>query len=539
MASLTYTPVGAAGFRCVLVSTIGTELVIVQTSPEEPDQLTGDLGLRNNLAIVNSLTAFANHEFLSRRLRNAETRASHHKLAESFEAQCLTLCEMVEDAALDGPIGWCSGCFAQTEHRLVKGMTRPTPAYLCTGCGAAMTRCIAPNCDNFANRPVRRMAAPSFCAEHRHDIPAFDKLDQRLESLDSYAEWLSFERRNLRRMTKITIGAAGVAAVIVPAAFVAAPAIGGAIGSMSTGLSGAAASSHGLAVLGFGTVASGGAGMAGGTAVICTTGGALGGILGAVTTSAYVGADDSFAIERLADGTGTPVIFIKGFFTENDDGWGDWEELIRARYPAAPIYRVRWGSKELSALGAMLGMSVAREGLKRVVIGQAARATKLAASKLGPLSAAFTAAGIAKNPWSVAHARAGMTGAILADLIKRTEDNFILVGHSLGARVAVTAAQALGTNPEGAPRIEAMHLLGAAVDSRGDWHSLNNAVADTVWNYWSDNDAVLGVAYRAARAGGEAVGQTGFNSGFARIKDRNESKQVGGHTDYVPNIKLR
>ena len=81
--------------------------------------------------------------------------------------------------------------------------------------------------------------------------------------------------------------------------------------------------------------------------------------------------------------------------------------------------------------------------------------------------------------------------------------------------------------------------MGAAVDNRGDWHSLNNAVTDTVWNYWSDNDAVLGVAYRAARAGGAAVGQTGFNSGFAQIKDRNVSKQVGGHTDYVPNIKLR
>ncbi len=538
MASLTYTPNGATGFRCVLVSTIGTELEIIQTKPDEADQLTGDLGLRNNLSIVRSLTAYANHEFLARRLRNEETRASHHKLAGAFEEICLSLCEMVENAALEGPTGWCSACFTRTEHRPVKGMTRPTPAYLCTGCGAAVTRCVAPQCDHFANRPIRRIAAPSFCAEHRHDIPGFDKLDQALESLDRYAEWLEFDKRNLRRLTQITLGAAGSAVAIAPAAFLAAPAIGGAIGSM-TGLSGAAATSHGLALIGGGSVASGGLGMAGGTAVVTAVGGALGGRLGAATTSAYVGADDSFAIERLADGTGTSVVFITGFLTEKNTDWAEWGELIRARYPAAPIYRVRWGAKELAALGSLLGVGAAQQGLKRALLKQGLRASKKVGSQLGPISAAFTAAGLASNPWSVAHARAGMTGAILADLIKRTDDNFILAGHSLGARVAVTTAQALAANSGDEPLIESMHLLGAAVDNGGDWQSLNNAVTDTVWNYWSGNDGVLGLGYRTARIGGVAVGHTGFNSGFARIKDQNVSKQVQGHSDYVPNIRLR
>jgi len=151
----------------------------------------------------------------------------------------------------------------------------------------------------------------------------------------------------------------------------------------------------------------------------------------------------------------------------------------------------------------------------------------------------FAAADLAANPWSVAHARAGMTGAALADLIKRTDQNYVLIGHSLGARVAVTAAQALGTNRDEPPRIEAMHLLGAAVDDGGDWHTLNTAVSDTIWNYWSRNDKVLGIAYRAARAGGVAVGHAGFDSGFARIKDRDVSKLVPSHSAYVPNIKLR
>jgi len=538
VASLTYTPKGTSGFRCVLVSTIGTELEIIQTEPDEPDQLAGDLGLRNNLAIVRSLTAFANHEFLARRLRNEETRASHQKQAADFEEICLSLCEMVEDAAPDGPVGWCSACFARSEHRPVEGMARPTPAYLCAECGAVTTRCVSPLCDNFANRPIRRIAAPSFCAEHRHEVPGFDKLDQRLDSLDCYREWLSFDKRNLHRLTKVTMGAAGAAIAIAPAAFLAAPAIGGAIGSM-TGLSGAAATSHGLALLGGGSIAGGGLGMAGGTAVVTAVGGALGGRLGGAVTAAYVGADDSFGIERLTEGTGTPVVFITGFLTEKHTENEGWRKLIRERYPTAPIYRVRWGAKELGALVSLVGVGVAQQKLKGKLLKQALRASKKVGSQFGPLSAAFTAAGFASNPWSVAHARAGMTGAVLADLMKRTGETFILAGHSLGARVAVTAAQALGSDASDEPRIEAMHLLGAAIEIGGDWDSLDHAVAGTVWNYWSSNDNVLGRGYRTLRFGAVAVGHSGFISGFTRIKDQDVSKQVAGHSDYVTNIKLR
>ncbi len=43
----------------------------------------------------------------------------------------------------------------------------------------------------------------------------------------------------------------------------------------------------------------------------------------------------------------------------------------------------------------------------------------------------------------------------------------------------VTAAQALATQP-GPPRIESMHLLGAAVGRKGDWHSLEGAASGII-----------------------------------------------------------
>jgi hypothetical protein len=68
----------------------------------------------------------------------------------------------------------------------------------------------------------------------------------------------------------------GVAAG-VPLLALAAPAIGGVVGTMVMGLHGAAAVNAGLAALGHGALAAGGWGIAGGTSVLMAGGGALGG----------------------------------------------------------------------------------------------------------------------------------------------------------------------------------------------------------------------------------------------------------------------
>src|SRR5699024_7779034 len=122
-----------------------------------------------------------------------------------------------------------------------------------------------------------------------------------------------------------------------------APAIGGAIGTLG-GLSGAAATSHGLALLGGGSLAAGGLGMAGGTAVVTATGTALGGAIGATTVTAYTKADKSFDVERLKDGDGPPVVIASGFLTEGDRGWGPWRRMVEGAYPTSPVYRVTWGA---------------------------------------------------------------------------------------------------------------------------------------------------------------------------------------------------
>ena len=321
-------------------------------------------------------------------------------------------------------------------------------------------------------------------------------------------------------------------------ALFAAPAVGAALGSSMLGgsLTGAAATSHGLAMLGGGAVASGGLGMAGETAVVTATGTALGGALGATTVSAYTGADRSFAIELMRPGVGTPVVFATGFLTEGRSGWADWKRLIDTRYPGAPVYQLHWGAKELKDLTALLASNGGKAAVRALLVQGARRGNK--AFGLPGIGWVLGAHGVVTNAWTVAKTRAAMTGASLAELVARTiEGPYVLMGHSLGGRVMVTAAQTLATRP-GPPRIESMHLLGAAVGRESDWRSLDAAVTGTTWNYWSANDNVLRWLYTLAEIGETAVGQAGFRSKFPRIKDRNVTRLVRAHSTYVSKARL-
>ncbi|WP_031278508.1 DUF726 domain-containing protein [Candidatus Microthrix parvicella] len=113
----------------------------------------------------------------------------------------------------------------------------------------------------------------------------------------------------------------------------------------------------------------------------------------------------------------------------------------------------------------------------------------------------------------------------------------MLVGHSLGARVMVVAAQALGTKKDG-PRVEAAHLVGAAIGAKSDWSPLTERVNDAVYNYHSTNDNVLKRLYSVAMAGQKAAGLTGFTPTPPKLKNVDVSDQVRRHSDYFANIAM-
>jgi len=278
--------------------------------------------------------------------------------------------------------------------------------------------------------------------------------------------------------------------------------------------------------------------MAGGTMVVTAMGAGLGGLLGGLTTASYVRSDPSFKLEKLRDGDGPTVLLANGFLTEGSDGWGGWRRMVDERYPDNPVYRVHWGSKELKSLAVLAGSALGKQAAKQAVIKLALRANKKAATAIPLLGPLLVGSGLAANPWHVAKSRANMTGAIVADLIARTDgESFVLIGHSLGARVMATAAETLGTR-DAPPKIESLHLFGAAVSAGVDGRTLTEAVSQRVHNYHSGNDFVLKYLYRFAQGGGQAGGLAGFKTRRPKIKNHDVSRKVPSHSAYFDAVRL-
>jgi hypothetical protein len=539
MANVTFTPMKEIGIACTIRSAQGRSLALSGTLADVEPISNGHPAMVRNRALLHNLWSFGKFEKQYRVLRNREKRDSFAKQADAHKKVAVGIADLIDLESTSSHAAWCSACLMHTDHRkLTVGLSR-LPAYLCTSCGSPTLRCAAPGCPHMATRGFGALQIPRYCAEHRHDIPGFEKANAKIGALEDYRDFLTFDKMNWALGSKVggVVAAAGI--VVGTGGLVLAPAIGGAIGTLVGGYTGAAATSYGLALLGGGSLAAGGLGMAGGTAVVAGLGGALGGGLGALVTTAYIGADKSFRIEKLSDGPGTPVIVASGFLTEGDNSWGDWEPIIRRRYPKSPVYRVHWGSKELGALAILVGGGIGKASLTFIIKAAAARASKAAAKKVIPgATAALLAADIARNPWHTAKVRADSTGVALAGLLARTDvESYILVGHSLGARAMVTTAQTLATKSDG-PKVDTVHTLGAAIGAKGDWRILNDAVTNAVYNYYSTNDNVLKYLYSIAEAGEQSAGLRGFASKFPKIRDRNVSRFVNSHSDYCGQVKL-
>ena len=531
---------GGDQLECRIVSPHWMELVLTGSTDEvEPSVIQGSEVLARNQALINNAWAYAKFTHLGVSLPTRQEQERAEKTADSYLKIAEWLADLSDDPVVSTKPGWCSSCFSYSEHQKLDRPRGNLPAYLCVSCGSATLPCADLRCPNMAIRERGVLRVPKYCAEHSHSITGFEKANHKMETLEEYKEFLTYDKTNLSRNTKLVGGGAVGLAAAIPAALLAAPAIGGAIGVALTQYSGAAAMSYGLAFLGGGSVASGGLGMLGGTYVIATVGGLLGTSVSASVTNAYVREDKSFRIEFIRDGKGAPVLLCNGFLSEGVEGWGEWKPMVNERYPDAPVYRIQWGAKELKDLGILASGSAIKAASAMTIKAAASSATKAGARLIGPLSPILVGAGLAKNPWHVAKNRADKTGVVLADLLARTkQDSFILIGHSLGARVMVVAAEALSTKIDG-PKIEAVHLTGAAIGSEGEWGPLVSRVEESVFNYHSQNDLVLKYLYGSVSPGNKAAGLVGFQAPPPKLVNVDVTSSVNGHSEYLDNVTLR
>ena len=464
--------------------------------------------------------------------------------------------ENISDTYLDSDLekikSYCSWCFEEHTCTLKEKNNLTRNIYICDGCGKEIVKCRV--CNNKAkyaetNTNDVNLWSNNFCAVHEGTIAKFETLNLSLENIDDYKIIVERNEKNYKQIGTTAAYTIGGAAVIAPLALVAAPAIGGAIGTSILGYSGAAATNAGLATLGGGALAAGGAGMAGGVAVVTAAGSALGGRYGAVISNSYFGDIEGFDIVQVKSGIEPAIICIDGFLTEEDKTTADtWVESLQNHYPEHAVYHVKWESKRLRDLASYIASSLSTDQLKKNILISALSASKSAATKIAPLGMAFQTLGLVSNPWSVASIKAYETGILLADIIARTNKKYILIGHSLGARVIYSCLASLKTKET--PYIKDVHLLGGAVDNncvsnndRVNWNDLHHTVSGKIYNYFSQNDTVLQILYKAGEAVkfefGNPIGRHEIDNEF--INNINVSNYINGHTEYkkkLPNILI-
>lgn len=137
-----------------------------------------------NPALVHNAWAYAKHEKESRVLKDPEKKASHHKQAKAHAETAEKIAELVDELGHSTRSGWCSSCFTLSEHQKVKKGRTSVPVYLCVTCGSPTLKCAAPRCENMATRGFGSLRVPRFCAEHRHEIPSFERAADKVESLE-------------------------------------------------------------------------------------------------------------------------------------------------------------------------------------------------------------------------------------------------------------------------------------------------------------------------------------------------------------------
>ena len=446
---------------------------------------------------------------------------------------------------------YCSWCYNKTVHRLVERNYLTRNDYQCTSCKNYTVQCRY--CQNMCkHKPgdadadgylskLKEGWASECCAEHDGEIANFENLNMRLDDIEDFAQVFERNKWNLAKAGLISGTVLGSALVFAPLSFLAAPALAASLGS--AGLLGAAGTGtaistlHGAALTSASLAAVGGGyGVAGGMVLVTAAGAALGARKGAVIANNYFGAVKDFDIWTVREGKGPSIIFINGFLSQSEPRKDrEWSKAVKQDFSNHAWYQTNWESKNLFKLGSLISEGAGLEAFKKTVSKLAKRSSKKAGSKLNPLNWATVIAELFGNPWHSAMVKAAMTGLLLADIIARSKNSegFILMGHSLGARVAYYALEALSTMDRKC--IKDVYLLGGAVDRKDDegWGKAASAVEGNIYNCYSKNDDVLRWLYQPANAFiSDPIGLGDIEAPAENIKNIDVTGLVGGHMQY-------
>ena len=244
--------------------------------------------------------------------------------------------------------------------------------------------------------------------------------------------------------------------------------------------------------------------------------------------------------------TSRPAVFlIPGFLTERDAAYGpecardcmdaDWARQLAPAISGPGqrnVFLVNWPSAPVLA------------GLRRLAKALLFPWSSLLGFGLMtmPVLLPFGAVSIAQAIWRQAVRNADMVPAQLSCHLARFVAGSVIIGHSLGGRIALRMAETYTQSDEGYPSPEVIALAPAVSQQEIKWACLDDYPLGNVELFYSTEDKVLRYLFRLGQASMEqAIGHVGMPHRphrAVRCIDATDRpyRKARGHSDYEPDL---
>ena len=254
---------------------------------------------------------------------------------------------------------------------------------------------------------------------------------------------------------------------------------------------------------------------------------------------------DKFKITKHREGNYPAIITISGWRSQDRDNRKDWEKSILKVYPDRVWFHLEWNSKRIPFIDKAHNTNLARTDTEKKkskvnlkLIKRAIYLTIGSTLSIVPILGVVSNSNkLLNNYWHSAVRNSKDTGDCLAKVLSACQNKeFILIGHSLGARVIYNCLSHLNENQLNSNIFE-VHLLGGAVGSNSNkWSKQSLLVKNKIYNYFSDNDDVLRFSYRGSMLSANPIGLSKIVN--QKVENRNTTSFIHGHTEYIENFSL-
>jgi len=245
--------------------------------------------------------------------------------------------------------------------------------------------------------------------------------------------------------------------------------------------------------------------------------------------------DDKFKITKQRDGIYPAIITISGFCTEDLDNRIRWQTYVLNKYPDREWFHVEWNAEKWPfGKKEMTKFPIEPEENRRQKKSPILVTALLSMIPYG--RTVLAAKAIVNNFWHRAVRNSRIAGRMLAMVLDACpRKNFILLGHSLGARIIYNCLEELNDLNSEKKILEA-HLFGGAVgNSPEKWLKVSEKVMGEIHNYHSKHDMVLRLAYSISMISFRPIGLTQISC--TGVVNNDWSYKVFGHCEYFPVLR--